>query len=105
MKKWNLGGIAIVLALAIIGSFFTGCGDAKRDDCKRACQRLYDCELEKVDGVAEDSALNISWLSSCKATCDEADEIRGDVADCINNQDTACVDLNTECGINLDNLK
>ena len=97
MKKSNLGAVVVVLmVLAFSAMLFSGCGNAKRDDCKKACQKLYDCEVEKVEN-AEDAALDQIWLTSCKAACDEADDIRGDIAECIIN--TACDSLNAECKV------
>ena len=92
MSKRNR--LVLILVVAVISiALFAGCGDPNREDCKKACEKMVQC-----DDIAEggSGALDDQWLTNCKNACDEADEIESTIADCMLN--TECADIASTCG-------
>jgi hypothetical protein len=83
--------IVVILMVALMGA--VGCGDPNREDCKEACSKLKTCDDPDNGGSG---ALSDQWLSSCHASCDEADEIDASTAQCIVNTD--CENIAQDCG-------
>lgn len=74
----QMGLVLVVLLVAFLG--LAACGDPNREDCKEACTKLRTCDKAENGGS---DALDNQWLSSCHASCDEADEIDETTAKCI----------------------
>ena len=91
-SRW-VGMLVGLLLVTALGVYVGGCGDPNREDCKKACQKLMECDDTDNGGQG---VLTDSWLSSCKSACDEADDINGNIADCIIK--TECTEISQECG-------
>ncbi len=83
----------VVMAILLSLLLASGCGDPNREDCKKACVKLMECDQPENGG---DGVLDLQWSENCKTSCDEADEINQDMSQCIVEKD--CAELKSVCG-------
>ncbi len=95
MKQWKtLFALLLAVAVFSVMIFSPGCGDPNREDCKKSCDKLKECDTE--NNPEGERYLDDNFVNSCKAACDEADEINGTSTTCI--LKTPCADIAQECG-------
>lgn len=98
MKKAEFGfRHIIIMSVLLLGLLFVGCGDPNREDCKQACQKMYDCDNTTTGECPGTSTLDLNWLNGCKNSCAEADHINATATQCI--LSASCCSIAEECGI------
>lgn len=91
----GMSGLLVILAVAVAAFVIAGCAEADRGACKRACDKLQQCDA--IDN-GENSPFDDDWLRVCKEGCDAANEINETKVKCINK--TSCETMVKDCSTN-----